>query len=184
MRKSTKSILFLLPTLIFMAAAAVFFLGLDPKRDPTAIPSPLIDRAAPAVTLPPLPGLDLPGIDPDLLKGSPVTVVNLWASWCAPCRIEHPQLMALSEDPDVRMLGIDYRDRADKGLAMLQELGNPFDAVGFDPQGRAAIDWGITGVPETFFLDSDGRVRFRHRGPIDERLLEKIIRPKLEEIAG
>ncbi len=184
MRKGTKGLLFLLPSLIFVAAAAGFLLGLDPERDPGAIPSPLVDHAAPEITLPPVAGLNLPGIEPEMLRGAPVTVVNLWASWCAPCRIEHPQLMALAEEPGVRMLGIDYRDRADSAVRFLTELGNPFEAVGFDVKGRAGIDWGITGVPETFFLDSEGRVRHRHTGPIDADTLKNNILPRVREIAG
>lgn len=185
MRASSKRILFVLPTLIFLAAGAGFFLGLvDPERDPSVIPSALIDDPAPEITLAPVDGLGLPGLTPESLKGSPVTVVNLWASWCAPCRIEHPQLMALADVPGVRMLGIDYKDRADKAVQFLQELGNPFSAVGFDQDGRGGIEWGITGVPETFFLDSDGRIRHRHVGPIDADTLQNAILPKLKEIAG
>lgn len=184
MRKGTKGLLFLLPSLIFVAAAVGFFFGLDPNRDPRAIPSPLVDHAAPEMSLPAVAGLGLPGIEPEMLKGSPVTVVNLWASWCAPCRIEHPQLMKLAKEPGVRMLGIDYRDRADSAVTFLRELGNPFEAVGFDLEGRAGIDWGITGVPETFFLDSEGRVRHRHTGPIDADTLKNNILPRIREIAG
>ncbi|MEO1194394.1 MAG: DsbE family thiol:disulfide interchange protein [Pseudomonadota bacterium] len=184
MRKGTKGLLFLLPTLIFISLGVGFFIGLDPDRDPSAIPSPLMDEEAPVVELPPVEGLNLPGLTADSLKGSPVTVVNLWASWCAPCRIEHPQLMDLAEVPGVRMLGIDYKDRADKAVTFLEELGNPFEAVGFDQTGRAGIDWGITGVPETFFLDSEGRIRHRHVGPIDAETLKNAILPKIREISG
>ncbi|GAB5471366.1 MAG: DsbE family thiol:disulfide interchange protein [Rhodospirillales bacterium] len=183
MRKGTKGLLFALPTLVFVSVAVGFFLGLDPDRDPSAIPSPLIDQPAPEISLPAVEGLGLPGLEPDMLKGSPVTVVNLWASWCAPCRIEHPQLMALAEESGVRVLGIDYKDRADKAVAFLRELGNPFEAVGFDQSGRGGIDWGITGVPETFFLDRDGQIRHRHVGPIDADTLKNAILPKMREIA-
>ncbi len=184
MRKVTKGLLFLLPTLIFLAAGVGFFLGLDSDRDPSTIPSPLVDHNAPELTLPPVAGLGLPGIEPEMVKGSPVTVVNLWASWCAPCQIEHPQLMTLAKEPGVRMLGIDYRDKADKAVNFLQQLGNPFEAVGFDELGRGGIDWGITGVPETFFLDSEGRVHHRHTGPIDADTLKNSILPRIREIAG
>ncbi len=184
MSKRTKALLFILPSLIFLAAAVGFYLGLSPDRDPSAIPSPLVGQEAPEVSLPPVPGLDLPGLEPALLKGAPVTVVNIWASWCAPCRLEHPQLVALSKEPNVRMLGIDYRDRADAALKFLTEMGNPFDALGFDTKGRVGIDWGITGVPETFFLDSDGQVRYRHTGPIDADTLKNNILPRIREIAG
>jgi len=183
LRKSTKILLFALPGAIFLAAVAGFFYGLTSGRDPSAIPSPLIDREAPQLSLPPVAGLDLPGLDAQLLKGSPVTVVNVWASWCAPCRIEHPQLMALSKEPGVRLLGIDYKDQAAKAVAFIEEHGNPFDAIGFDESGRAGIDWGITGVPETFFLDSDGRIRYRQVGPIDAETLERVILPHVKEIA-
>ncbi len=183
MLTNTKRLLFILPTLIFVAAAVGFLMGLDPDRDPSAIPSPLIDEPAPQISLPAVEGLDLPGLDPEALKGSPITVVNIWASWCAPCRIEHPQLMALAEEPGFRILGIDYKDRADQAVKFLDELGNPFSAVGFDQSGRGGIDWGITGVPETFFLDREGRIRYRHVGPIDAGTLNEVILPRLREIA-
>ncbi len=184
LRATTKTILFVLPSLIFLAAGVGFFLGLNPDRDPSAIPSPLVGQEGPGLTLPPVPGLEVPGIEPEMLTGSPVTVVNIWASWCAPCRIEHPQLLALSKEPGVRMLGIDYRDRPEQAVKFLTHLGNPFEAVGFDEEGRAGIDWGITGVPETFFLDREGQVRHRHTGPIDAETLENSILPRIREIAG
>lgn len=184
MRGGTKVLLFVLPSLIFLAAAGGFLLGLTSDRDPSAIPSPLIDKAAPALSLPAVEGLAVPGLTPELLRGAPVTVVNFWASWCAPCRLEHPQLLALSKEPGVRLLGVDYKDRPDKAAAMLGELGNPFAAVGADQNGRGGIDWGITGVPETFFLDSEGRIRYRHVGPIDAETLEKTVLPRVREIAG
>lgn len=159
-------LLVLLPLVVFVALAGVFGLRMLEGGETGIVPSALIGRPAPAATFPPL--LDtLPGVDPATFKGR-VTLVNVWASWCAPCRIEHPRITALAQTPGLTVVGIDYKDTLAKGRGFLAELGNPFDAVGIDPDGRGAIDWGLTGVPETFLVGPDGTVRYKHVGPIDD----------------
>lgn len=159
----------LLPLVVFVALAGVFGLRMMEGGETNVVPSPLIGRPAPDATFPPLLPT-LPGIDPAAFKGR-VTLVNIFASWCAPCRVEHPRIMALAETPGLAVVGIDYKDAPDKGRAFLAELGNPFDAVGVDPDGRGAIDWGLTGVPESFLVGPDGTIRYKHTGPIDEDAL-------------
>ena len=162
-------LLFVLPGLVFAALAALFLIRLQ-AGDPSKVPSALIGRPAPAFALAPLPGLTrdgsaVPGLSGDDLKGG-VTIVNVWASWCAPCRQEHPLLMDLAKNPAVRVVGINYKDNPENARRFLGALGNPFAAVGGDPSGRAAIDWGVYGVPETFVVGPDGAIRHKHIGPL------------------
>ncbi|MDB5590056.1 DsbE family thiol:disulfide interchange protein [Enterovirga sp.] len=157
--------LLFLPVAIFLAVAALFAVRLG-SGDPSRVPSVLIGRPAPSFALPPLEGSPLPGLSSaDLAKGQ-VTVLNVWASWCAPCRIEHPLLMELARDPAVKVVGLNYKDRPDAAQRFLATLGNPFSALGADENGRAAIEWGVYGVPETFVVGPDGTVRHKHVGPL------------------
>jgi len=174
-------LLFLLPVAIFAAAAVAFWLGLSGDRRPDSIPSALLGKPAPAFELPPVEGLGVPGLRSSDLKGQ-VTVLNFWASWCVPCQAEHPQLVELSRQPDLRLVGIDYKDKPIDARAFLAGLGNPFAAIGADADGRAGIEWGISGVPETFILDADGVVRFRWVGPLNEVDLRETILPLLREL--
>jgi cytochrome c biogenesis protein CcmG/thiol:disulfide interchange protein DsbE len=162
-------LLYLLPALVFLALAILFFVQLF-AGDPSRVPSALIGRPVPAFALAPLEGLHadgkpVPGLSSEDLKGR-VTVVNVWASWCAPCRQEHPLLVELAKDPSIRVVGINYKDNPENARRFLGALGNPFAAVGTDPNGRAAIDWGVYGVPETFVIGPDGRIRHKHIGPL------------------
>ncbi|HEX8165452.1 MAG TPA: DsbE family thiol:disulfide interchange protein [Beijerinckiaceae bacterium] len=162
-------LLYLVPTLVFGALVLLFLLRLF-SGDPSRVPSALIGRPAPSFSLEPLPGLvrdgqPLPGLADADLKGA-VTVVNVWASWCAPCRQEHPLLMELAKDPSIRVVGIDYKDTTETARRFLGTFGNPFAAVGVDPNGRAAIDWGVYGVPETFVVGPDGTIRHKQIGPL------------------
>lgn len=141
------------------------------------LPSALVGRSAPGLALPPLGTHPAPGSES--LTGNPVTLVNFWASWCAPCRIEHPKLMALAAE-GVAIVGVNYKDAAPEAEAFLTELGNPYTAVGVDPNGRTGIDWGIYGVPETFVIGADGTVLLRHPGPVTERVFETRLRPAIE----
>ncbi|WP_279358382.1 DsbE family thiol:disulfide interchange protein [Methylobacterium indicum] len=156
-------LIFLLPLLAFAALAGIFLGKLLTKGyDPSAIPSALIGRQVPDFVLPPVPGLAadgaaVPGLTAADLKGK-VTVLNVWASWCAPCQIEHPMLMRLSRD-GVNLVGIDYKDQPENGRRFLGRHGNPFRAVGADEAGRVGIDLGVYGVPETFVIGPDGRIR-------------------------
>jgi cytochrome c biogenesis protein CcmG, thiol:disulfide interchange protein DsbE len=161
--------LHLLPVLVFSALALLFLVRLY-SGDPSRVPSALIGRAVPAFALEPLPGLaqagqPVPGLADGDLKGR-VTVVNVWASWCGPCRQEHPALIELAKNLAIRVVGINYKDNPENARRFLGALGNPFAAVGVDPGGRAAIDWGVTGVPETFVVGPDGTIRHKHIGPI------------------
>lgn len=173
-------ILALLPPLIFVALAGLFLGGMF-RDDPDALPSTLIGQSAPAVELTPL-GTGAP-FTGDTLRDGEVKLVNFWASWCAPCRIEHPQLMAL-HDEGLPIYGINYKDDGPKALAFLDELGDPFVGTGADKQGRVALNWGVYGVPETFVLDGDGTVLLRFAGPITSTVLENRIRPVLEKASA
>ena len=162
-------LLYFLPVLLFGALALLFLVRLY-AGDPSKVPSVLIGRPAPAFTLPPLDGLQangqaVPGLSRRDLDGR-VTVVNVWASWCAPCRQEHPLLMELARDPAIRVVGINYKDNPENARRFLGALGNPFSAVGADPSGRAAIDWGVYGVPETFVVGPDGTILHKQIGPL------------------
>jgi cytochrome c biogenesis protein CcmG/thiol:disulfide interchange protein DsbE len=159
----------LIPLALFALLAALFLARLF-SGDPQRLPSALIGKPAPAFTLPPLDGLardgkPVPGLSTDALKGR-VTLVNVWASWCAPCREEHPLLVELAKDPSVTLVGINYKDQPDNARRFLGALGNPFAAVGVDANGRAAIDWGVYGVPETFVIAPDGTNAYKHVGPL------------------
>lgn len=177
----TKRLLFLLPVLIFLVVAGYFLWGLGPERDPKNIPSVMIDKPTPSFDLAAVPGLDAPGLaTADLAQGQ-VVMVNFFASWCVPCRAEHPFLTALVEETGVPLYGINHRDKPEDAAAWLAELGNPYTRIGADP-GRAAVEWGVTGVPETFIVDAAGRIRYHHRGPLVPDVIEQQVRPLLEEL--
>jgi cytochrome c biogenesis protein CcmG, thiol:disulfide interchange protein DsbE len=159
-----RSRLLFLPVLAFAALAGLFLVRLLSGADPARVPSALIGRPAPTLALPPVAGLSTPGLAPGDLRGG-VTVVNVWASWCAPCRVEHPQLVALAK-AGVRVVGINYKDEPENARRFLGMLGNPFAAVGADRDGRAAIEWGVYGVPETFIVGPDGTVRHKLVGEL------------------
>ena len=150
----------MLPLVVFGGLAALFFLRLG-SGDPSKIPSALLGRPAPATTLPALDGLTdkgrtIPGLTPETLRGK-VSVVNVWASWCVPCHDEAPLLHALSDDKRFQIVGINYKDAPDNARRFLGRYGNPFSAVGVDANGRASIEWGVYGVPETFVVGRDGK---------------------------
>ena len=175
-------LLVLLPLLAFLVLAGYFLWGLNPDRDPSVIPSVLIDEPVPETNLPPLAGLQQPGIAPaSFTIGEPV-VVNFFASWCIPCRAEHPLIARLAEQEGLTVYGVNYKDKPDAAFAWLEDLGNPYHAVGADGSGRAGIDWGLTGVPETFIVDGEGVIRYRHVGPIDTTILEERILPFVETL--
>lgn len=163
--------LYLLPVVLFVGLAALFAFRLA-AGDPSRLPSAFIGRAAPNLALPPLPGLrdasgqPMPGLADAALKAGRVSVVNVWASWCGPCRIEHPLLMELGRDPAIQLLGMNYKDNVENARRFLGALGNPFSAVGQDENGRTAIEWGVYGVPETFVIGPDGTIRYKQVGPL------------------
>jgi cytochrome c biogenesis protein CcmG/thiol:disulfide interchange protein DsbE len=157
----------IIPAAVFALLAGVLLIGLQ-SDDPSIVPSALVGKPAPHFDLPPLQGSGVPGLSSADLTAGRVTVINVWASWCGPCRLEHPALMELSRRDDLVIAGINYKDEPSNALRFLQSLGNPYDVVGVDPKGRAAIDWGVYGVPETFVVDGKGIIRFKWVGPISD----------------
>jgi cytochrome c biogenesis protein CcmG/thiol:disulfide interchange protein DsbE len=170
--------LFILPLLLFLVLAGYFALALRPDRDPHELPSALIDKEAPAFQLA---GLNGDGIARDALKGRPV-LINFFASWCVPCREEHPLLMRLAEQEHVPLYGIDYKDRPEAARSLLQEFGDPYQAIGMDREGRVGLDFGVYGVPETYVLDSSGHIRKRFVGPLTAERVNKELLPLLKAL--
>ncbi|HEY0853745.1 MAG TPA: DsbE family thiol:disulfide interchange protein [Devosia sp.] len=168
----TRILLLLSPLVVLVALVAVFALNMN--RDPSLVRSVLINKPAPDLTLPAVAGLGVEGLDNGLLKGQ-VSVVNVFASWCVPCRAEHPFLEALEGETGVRMIGINQKDQPENAVKFLAELGNPYDAVGADSEGRVSIDWGVYGVPETFVVNPAGVITYKHIGPIDAQSLPDVI---------
>ncbi|MEO3389421.1 DsbE family thiol:disulfide interchange protein [Mesorhizobium sp. CAU 1741] len=170
----------LLPLAVFLALAGVFSAQLLSGRDSSVVPSALLGAPAPDDTLPPLVGMNLPGLDPSSFDGQ-VTLVNVWASWCAPCRQEHPLLLQLAGDERFEIVGLNYKDRPDNARRFLGELGNPYSAIGVDDTGRAAIDWGVYGVPETFLVGKDGRIAWKQVGPFTPEIVVNTLLPEIEK---
>ncbi|XDA99894.1 DsbE family thiol:disulfide interchange protein [Sulfitobacter sp. LCG007] len=165
------------PPLIFAGFVALAAFGMF-REDPEGLPSTLVGRPAPPITETALPGY--PAVTADDLSRGDVTLVNFWASWCPPCRAEHPRLKAFQEE-GMRIVGVNFKDGEGAATGYLAEEGNPFVAVAFDPKGRSAIDWGVTAPPETFILDGDGTVLFRFAGPLVGSDYEQRFLPALEE---
>ena len=179
-----KRLLFLLPVLIFVVVAGYFLWGLAPDRDPKDIPSVMVDKPTPSFDLAAVPGLGLPGLATgDLTKGQ-VVMVNFFASWCVPCRAEHPVIEKLAKEHGVTVYGLNYKDKPEDARLWLAELGNPYARIGADRKGRTAIDFGVSGVPETYLIDGEGVIRYQYIGPIVPLDLEEKILPILEEIGG
>ena len=178
MAKPRISILMILPPLIFAALAGLFLYGMV-REDPDALPSTRIGQQAPAMTVTPL-GDSAPFTDADL-QAPGVKLVNFWASWCGPCRAEHPILERLS-DEGVTIYGINYKDEPEKALRFLEELGDPYAAIVADGTGRTALEWGVYGVPETFVIDAKGRIAYKHVGPFNRRSLEEDILPVVRRL--
>jgi cytochrome c biogenesis protein CcmG/thiol:disulfide interchange protein DsbE len=179
-----RRMLVLVPLVAFLALAALFVLRLG-AGDPSRIPSALIGRPAPRTDLPPLPGLErdgkaVPGLDSAEFQGR-VTVLNVWASWCVPCREEAALLMTVAADPRVRVVGMNYKDQPDNARRFLGRYGNPFTANGTDGNGRAAIEWGVYGVPETFVIGRDGHIAYKLIGPVTPDNLEAALQPAIEK---
>jgi cytochrome c biogenesis protein CcmG/thiol:disulfide interchange protein DsbE len=173
-----------IPLVLFLALAGIFLKQLATGADTREIPSALLGRPVPEFALEPLNGLQgpdgqVPALTSQMLKGQ-VTIVNVWASWCAPCRIEHPVLMELSRRSGYAVAGINYKDQTENALRFLGEMGNPFSAIGVDPRGKAAIDWGVYGVPETFIVSADGKIAHKHVGPLTAEALERTFLPALQ----
>jgi len=174
-------VLFALPLILLVALVGVFAMSMN--RDPNLVRSVLIDKPAPAFAMAEVPDLGVPGFDTAALKGD-VTVVNVFASWCIPCRDEHPLLVALKDVTGVRLFGINQADAPENARAFLKELGNPYDAVGTDRDRRVSIDWGVYGVPETFVVDAEGTITFKHVGPLDAEAIENELLPAITAARG
>jgi cytochrome c biogenesis protein CcmG, thiol:disulfide interchange protein DsbE len=159
----------LLPVLIFAGLAFLLWQGLS--GDPSNLPSTLINKPVPDFELPAVAGLNVPALSDDDLRQGQVTIVNIWASWCGPCRLEHPLLMELAQRKDVVLVGINNKDDPANAVRFLGALGQPFAAIGSDSTGRITIDWGGYGVPETFIVDGTGIIRYKHVGPLSVELL-------------
>jgi cytochrome c biogenesis protein CcmG/thiol:disulfide interchange protein DsbE len=174
---------FAVPLAVFAALVVALFAGLWLR--PSEVPSPLIDKPAPEIKLPALAGAGVPGLATDDFRGT-VTVLNVFASWCIPCRAEAPELARLAKDPDlkgrIRLVGVNYKDKPADAKAFLDELGNPYQRIGADADGRAAIEWGVYGVPETFLIDARGRIRSRFPEPITDDLYDTTIKPALRQM--
>ena len=171
--------LMIAPPAIFMAFVVMAGIGML-REDPEALPSAREGQSAPPVVLTQMPGKTL--FDDDTLRNGEVKLVNYWASWCAPCRAEHPTLEKLA-DEGLEIYGVNYKDNEDNALAFLEELGDPYTGIGADSNGRMALDWGLYGVPETYVIAGDGTIMLRFAGPVTERVLNEKIRPALEAAA-
>jgi cytochrome c biogenesis protein CcmG/thiol:disulfide interchange protein DsbE len=172
-----RRLVYLLPILLFALLAGYFVLGL--QRDPSLLPSALLDKPAPAFDLPGLGGK--PGLATADLAGH-VVLVNFFASWCAPCREEHPLLMRLADEGKIVLYGVDYKDKPDDASRLLGQLGDPYRRIGVDRDGRTAIDFGLYGVPETYIVDQSGRIRYRQVGPITADDYERKLLPLLKQL--
>ena len=174
-----RRILFLLPIVIVAVLVAAFWIGLDPKRDPTALPSVLVGKPAPAFDLPAL-AEGGPRLNLGAYKGK-LIAVNFFASWCLPCRAEHPILRQVTAEFGIPVIGIAWKDKPEAARAFLAELGDPYAASAIDEGGRTGIDYGITGIPETFLVDGAGIVRYRFGGPLSPDGLRNDLGPAIIE---
>jgi cytochrome c biogenesis protein CcmG, thiol:disulfide interchange protein DsbE len=173
---------FLLPFAAFVALVVLFAFGLNPKRDIHALPSPLIGKPAPEFALTDV--LDATRIvSNSRLKGQ-IYLLNVWGTWCVECRVEHEQLLAMSRQHVVPIIGLDYMDDREKAKQFLEQLGNPYTAVAFDADSRTTIDWGVYGAPETFLVDAQGRVIFKFVSPMTQQVWEKEFLPRIAAARG
>jgi cytochrome c biogenesis protein CcmG/thiol:disulfide interchange protein DsbE len=173
-----------LPLAIFAGLAGLFWYALQ-GGDPSLLPSAMVGKPVPNFTLPAIDGLvedakPVPGFASADLAGGQPTLVNVFASWCVECRVEHPLLLALAKEPGIRLYGIDYKDDDASARRFLGRYGNPYARVGADTSGRTAIDFGVYGVPETYVVTGDGRIAYRHVGPLTEAAVRDKLLPLLK----
>jgi len=185
--KKRRNVFILLPLIAFIGLAALFLYRLG-TGDPSVLPSALIGRPAPITDLPPLPGLErdgkpIPGVSNTTFQGA-VTLVNVWASWCVPCRDEVPYLEQLSKDKRIQLVGINYKDSPEDARRFLSRFGNPFIANGRDASGRTSIDWGVYGVPETYLIGRDGHIAYKLVGPVTADNLVRTLEPEIAKAAA
>ena len=176
-----RRLMFLLPVGLFLALARIFAFSLRPGHDPHVLPSAMIDREAPVFDLPTLTGTGRLGRE--TLKGQPV-VVNFFASWSVPCRIEHPILMRLAQRDHIQLYGIAYKDKVEDSAKLLNQFGDPYRGVGVDRDGRTGLDFGVYGVPETYVIDANGRIRKRFVGPMTAETADNELLPLLRKLGG
>jgi len=169
---------FLMPLSLFLVVGIYFAAGL--KRDPAYIPSMLIDRPAPEFTLAPIQGY-VRGFSTEDFKGQ-VSLVNIFGSWCASCRVEHPVLMRIKSEGGPPIFGLNWKDKPGDGTKWLQRFGDPYARIGDDADGRVAIDFGVTGAPETFVVDAKGRIRHKHVGPVTDELWHTVLAPMVDDL--
>lgn len=186
--KRTRAFLAALPLAIFVGLALIFWTQLHSGRNISEIPSALIGTKAPYRDLEPLAGamrdgVPVPALTTESGKGK-LTLVNFWASWCVPCRQEHPIILSLSQDPRLTVVGVNYKDGSENALRFLGELGNPFSAIGLDPVGKMAIDWGVYGIPESYLVGPDGTILYKKVGPFDDKSLRDGLFPAIEKALG
>ena len=174
-----KRLFFLVPVVVFVGLAWLLYVGLF-QGPPSLLPSPLVGKPAPDIALPALDAQAQNFDRAELGQGRPI-IVNFWASWCVPCRLEHSTLEALAARKGIALYGVDYKDKPENARAFLSELGNPFGKINQDQEGRVSIDWGVTGVPETFVIDGKGIIRVHYAGPLNDQVVEQLILPALEK---
>jgi cytochrome c biogenesis protein CcmG, thiol:disulfide interchange protein DsbE len=184
-RRLLVRLIVLVPLAVFGAIAVLFFVRLDSGQDPSLLPSVLIGHPAPQTPLPPVAGLvrdgqPVPGLAPADFIGN-VTVLNVWASWCVPCHDEAPLLMRLAGDKRIRVVGMNQKDGAENARRFLGRYGDPYVAVGADPNGRAGIEWGVYGVPENFIIGRDGKIAYKLVGPLTPDNLTNVFMPQIEK---
>ncbi len=182
MGKRSRIVLALIPLAVFGGLVGVFATQMG--RDTSYVPSALLNQPVPQFELAAVDGLDLDGFSTADLAGNGVKIVNVFASWCVPCRDEHPYLMDLAERDDIEIFGINYDDPAENARAFLRELGNPYARVGADRDRRVGIEWGVYGVPETFVVNAEGVITFKHVGPVTAQSYEQRLLPAIAEAAG
>jgi cytochrome c biogenesis protein CcmG/thiol:disulfide interchange protein DsbE len=189
-RPASRRLLVALPLIVFAALAGLFLFQLESGTDPHKLPSPLLGKPVPDFSLPGLAGAGpggaaVPGFgSADLRTPGKVTVVNVFASWCVPCRQEHPVLSLIEKDPRVRLVGLNYKDQPENARRFLAGLGNPYSAIGADENGRVGIDWGVYGVPETFVVDETGTITYKFVGPLSETSLREVLQPEIDKAAA
>lgn len=180
-----KRIFVFLPLLVALGIGAAALWGLNPDRDPNAIPSALVGKPVPAFVLPAIAGTGTPGLQTaDFTANTGPVLVNVFASWCVPCRAEHAVLTRMVREENLILMGINYKDKPESAADWLDELGNPYTRIGSDETGRAGIEWGISGVPETFIVDASGTIVFRYVGPIYTDAALREIRAALKSAGG
>tara|TARA_R110002051_G_scaffold146786_2_gene219545 strand:- start:18142 stop:18696 length:555 start_codon:yes stop_codon:yes gene_type:complete len=180
-----KRLFVFLPLLAAIGIGVAALWGLDPDRDPNGIPSALIGKSVPEFDLPAIAATGTPALaTADLLKNQGPVLVNVFASWCVPCRAEHAVLSRMVEEDGLILMGINYKDKPEDAADWLDELGNPYARIGSDESGRAGIEWGISGVPETFIVDANGTVVFRYVGPIYSDKAMAAVREALSNASG